>query len=127
MIVAVLDQKTSSPMCVVCGSLSQSLKFAVNTYPLHVCTDCGVQFLHPQPDDQALNHIYNAEYFLHDRTSAGEQRIAALKTATAAVYLDELMRAGAEQGSAILEIGCGSGDFLLVAQSRGFRVSGIEI
>ena len=102
-----IGQNTPSPTCAVCSSVSTRLKSAVNTYPLHVCTRCGVQFLHPQPDDEALRQIYGAQYFLNDGTTAGEQRIADLKTATAVAYLDKLMGAGAEQGSAILEIGCG--------------------
>jgi SAM-dependent methyltransferase len=53
--------------------------------------------------------------------------MAALKSATAQVYLDELIKAGAVRGTTLLEIGCGTGDFLLAAQSAGFHVSGIEI
>jgi 2-polyprenyl-3-methyl-5-hydroxy-6-metoxy-1,4-benzoquinol methylase len=126
-IMEALNQGRSLPLCAVCGSLSRTLQFTVNTYPVHACGQCGLQFLHPQPDDRVLGQIYGAEYFLHDRSEAGELRVAALKTATAEVYLDELMRAGLRPGSTVLEIGCGSGDFLLAAQARGLRVSGIEI
>jgi SAM-dependent methyltransferase len=49
-----------------------------------------------------------------------------LKRATAKLYLDAIAPFVQAVRPRLLEIGCGSGDFLLEAQSRGFEVEGLE-
>ena len=90
------------------------------------CRNCGVEFLEPQPDDATLERIYSASYFFGTETVDAVERHRALKTATARIYLD-LIEPHRHGQSRLLEIGCGTGDFLVEATSRGFDVTGIEI
>jgi ubiquinone/menaquinone biosynthesis C-methylase UbiE len=42
------------------------------------------------------------------------------------MYLDRLKRLMSKPGGRLLEVGCGTGDFLVQARARGFEVHGIE-
>jgi len=116
----------SGVTCPICLSAPAQRKFTKDSYPVYRCVSCACEFLEPQPDDRALAEIYNAHYFLGEHHEASDQRVAALKRATSALYLDRLTPALAGNGTRLLEIGCGSGDLLLQAQSRSFEVYGIE-
>jgi SAM-dependent methyltransferase len=63
---------------------------------------------------------------LNERDSISPKAVSALKRATALLYLDHIGKFVHAQGSCLLEIGCGSGDFLVEARTRGFEVRGIE-
>lgn len=54
------------------------------------------------------------------------RRREALKGATAKLYLDTIVPFVRAPKPRLLEIGCGSGDSLIEAQSRGFEVEGLE-
>jgi SAM-dependent methyltransferase len=100
--------------------------FTKDSYAVYRCGCCACEFLEPQPDDRTLSEIYNAEYFLGEHDEASDQRVAALKGATSALYLDRLSPVLPRNGTRLLEIGCGTGDMLLQAQSRSFAVNGVE-
>ena len=113
--------------CPVCAGTRLRCVLSRHGYDVCECWDCTLRFLDPQPDDATLAAIYTAGYFLGERSPEAEARVARLKRAMAALYLDVLSRQLGQTTGHLLEIGCGSGDFLLEAQMRGFVVSGVEI
>lgn len=97
------------------------------------CDGCGLLARSPQATDAELAAIYGAGYFFG--TGGGSDRFEAefadLKRATAAAYLDRVERyigwnSVTRRGRRLLEIGCGLGDLLAEAQSRGYVVEGVE-
>ncbi len=116
----------SGVVCPICLAPHARQEFTKDKYPVYRCIGCGCEFLEPQPDDRTLAEIYDAEYFLGDHDAASDQRVAALKSATSALYLDRLAPTSAGDRPRLLEIGCGTGDLLLQAQSRQFEVNGVE-
>jgi SAM-dependent methyltransferase len=113
--------------CPMCSTSERIVLFVKDGYPVEQCRGCSLQFLSPQPDDNTLRTIYDADYFLGVRTPEAEARVAQIKQATAASYMDLFNRYWRCKPGSILEIGCGRGEFLMEAQARGFTVSGIEI
>ena len=90
------------------------------------CEDCGLVFFNPQPSDAELARIYTADYFLGSHSEAGRETASRVKEATAKLYLAEIRRyQGLERGR-LLEIGCGDGDFLVLAEQEGWEVTGVE-
>jgi SAM-dependent methyltransferase len=83
-------------------------------------------FLNPQPSDDELSRIYGRGYFLGSDSKAGRQAVSELKQATARLYLSEIRRYHGPVVGRLLEIGCGDGDFLELAEVEGWRVTGIE-
>src|SRR4051812_38551430 len=115
-----------SAACRICGSDVLRVLFERFGRNVVECSECGVQFLDPQPTDEDLEKIYTSQYFLNDRDSISPEAVSRLKRATASLYLDYIGRFVQAQGSRLLEIGCGTGDFLVEARIRGFEVRGIE-
>lgn len=91
------------------------------------CSKCTVEFLYPQPNEDILKSIYSAHYFLGEREGVAESVVTHQKRATAETYIRQLLAITGGKTGSLVEVGCGSGDFLLVAQEQGFTVRGIEI
>ena len=116
--------------CPICTSNQASAKFPFRKYQVYACSNCGFQWLHPQPTAEELSKIYTNEYFLGSEDFDTSEIVKKLKRATAEMYLEQLlvdMASPHQNTSSLLEIGCGMGDFLLAAQARGFQVSGLEV
>jgi glycosyltransferase involved in cell wall biosynthesis/SAM-dependent methyltransferase len=83
-------------------------------------------FLNPQPSDEELTRIYSANYFLGSESEEGRHAASEIKQATAKEYLSEIRRYQGAANGRLLEIGCGDGDFLALAEADGWNVTGIE-
>ena len=115
--------------CVICNSPEIAKKFPFRHYTVYACGNCRFQWLDPQPTDAELEEIYSNQYFLDEGDAEITELVNKLKRATAGLYLEQLIKGDLSSisGLSLLEIGCGMGDFLLEAQSRGFKVSGLEV
>ena len=91
------------------------------------CGGCGLTRADPQPSAAALDAIYTAGYFLGDETAEGRSRLRGLKRASARRYLAEIARYRGPHGGRLLEVGCGTGDFLAEARAAGYDVAGVEV
>jgi 2-polyprenyl-3-methyl-5-hydroxy-6-metoxy-1,4-benzoquinol methylase len=113
--------------CPVCGESDRiAFTFERNGNAIHACKRCRLEFSFPQPTDETLSSIYSGDYFLGSKDGQSLTRQELLKRATARLYLDALMPFVRQQRPRLLEVGCGSGDFLIEARSRGFEVEGLE-
>lgn len=115
----------TSPCCLVCGGASP-FRFSLRGWRRYACQDCGLIFVHPQPDDEELRAIYSEGYHL----GGGDQRQQAatleMKRQTARLVLGILGR-HARPGCRLFELGCGRGHFMAEAQVAGYEVSGADI
>ena len=105
------------------------MAFPFADYAVCICNNCGLHWLSPQPTDAELDKIYSNQYFLDEGAADITEIVNNLKRATAGLYLKQLIADGSASPDklSLLEIGCGMGDFLLEAQSMGFKVSGLEV
>jgi 2-polyprenyl-3-methyl-5-hydroxy-6-metoxy-1,4-benzoquinol methylase len=80
------------------------------------CSRCGLRYLNPTPDVRDLKHIYDYDVY-EDSTNNNpvlmEHFLGKLRQ-----YVPNL--------KSVLEVGCGTGDFLAWLQSKGLDVSGVE-
>lgn len=84
-------------------------------------------FHNPQPSDEVLKEIYGKNYFLGEDSEDSREAVSEMKTGTAKLYADALISYHGSSRGKLLEIGCGRGEFLKVAQERGFEVSGNDL
>lgn len=120
--------------CPSCGNTSVDLFLESEDYFLtkekfsvFLCHNCGLKYTNPRPAKEELPDYYESEeYFSHDtgNTSvfASAYKIArriALRRKTSLVK-------NHTAGNKILDIGCGTGEFLKVCKKEGFDVTGIE-
>ena len=123
----------SRERCNLCGSYSTEVVGRVSRYllPLEtvMCTTCGLVFSNPVPDPKTLERFYSRRYrFLYQgvfarsppRRHIRRRRRAARK---AFDFLGDRLPTG---GPSILEIGCGSGEFLALCRERELNAVGIE-
>jgi 2-polyprenyl-3-methyl-5-hydroxy-6-metoxy-1,4-benzoquinol methylase len=116
----------------ICGQNKIVKRFAFRGYQVYVCENCGIQFLDPQPSDDELSRIYSTDYFLGGDNPRDRELVMRMKRSTASLYLDQFLKETKPDKSelnshSLLEIGCGMGDFLIEANSKGFKVSGLEV
>lgn len=87
------------------------------------CQDCGLIYLHPQLTAEEIKQLYSDDYFIKWYNS--EEKRAFSKN-----YFNQLLTRKNIQipkGSQLLDIGCGMGFFLEVAQQRNCIAKGVEI
>jgi len=121
------EKKLFSRTCRICDSFNIKYSFSKNGYSIFYCTDCGFLFINPQPSDEVLAEIYKSSYFLGDGSEKEEKERSEMKLETAKLYLQVLIDYYGNTEGNLLEIGCGTGEFLLLAKKTGFNVTGIEI
>ena len=100
--------------------------FSIQQSRLVECRDCGHMMLHPQPSDEELSRIYDANYWLLDGSDEERGHFTQLKQATARLYLNLVERCLGRHGGRLLEIGCGAGDLLAAAAELGYDATGVE-
>lgn len=113
---ALFQLAETPPYCPVCFQVaSERILERFHTYTLHECTGCGLQFWEPRQMPSA--RWYSAMY------GARNQRLLPLEPGHS-FFLADLL---APRCGRILDVGCGTGNFLLAASIAGYSVSGIEL
>jgi len=111
--------------------------------PLQVvaCEQCGLRLLNPQPTEEEYEEIYSDEYFLGRvaaRASTGiyrhyppvlsnyERDVVPVRER---VFLSRLrhLRALLPQGRTVLDVGAGTGEFLMLARTLDWEPFGTEL
>jgi len=111
-----LAQEAAGTFCPACGATSR--KAAVEKYgkyKLFGCDGCGLQFWEPRemPDARWYEQMYGGR----------DEKLLPLEPGHKYFLADPL----APRGGELLDIGCGTGNFLAAARDAGYGVSGIEL
>ena len=106
-------------------------------FELYKCRDCGLVFVHPQPSDAELVKYYPKNYYSYSPAApnAGLKNkiIRYIKDPFRIFYIALYVKIfhfdrglHAVSGGRILDVGCGSGDFLVKFRQRGMNCFGVE-
>jgi 2-polyprenyl-3-methyl-5-hydroxy-6-metoxy-1,4-benzoquinol methylase len=106
--------------CNLCGKNSFKVREDDET-PFRVleCLNCGLVFVHPFPDIDKLAVHYGEDYYREWIYQQKKKRIRMWKG-----RLKKLEKR--RHGGHLLDVGCGDGAFLKLAQDKGWAVSGTE-
>ena len=113
--------------CPVCGGQHHERVVEVNRLQVVRCRACGQQFVWPAPSDTELAEIYDQTYYQGSHQSVGfsdYDGLAAARERMFGRHLDRLKPY--RRGSRVLDVGCATGDFLKVAQRRGWDAVGVD-
>lgn len=107
--------------CPICGLNNSKFLFKIdrfnNTYSIVNCKDCGLLYVNPQPTEQELVKHYSKNYnysYMQQNKESGKDR-------------DDSKEISNIKKGILLDVGCGSGLFLLAARKHGFIVRGVDL
>jgi 2-polyprenyl-3-methyl-5-hydroxy-6-metoxy-1,4-benzoquinol methylase len=91
------------------------------------CRQCGFKFVSPRPDEKEISRYYESkEYISHD--TSRKDLFTVIYTIARFFSLRskyKIIKRFSEQNS-LLDIGCGTGEFIAFCKSRGMSVTGME-
>jgi len=131
MIAAPLLENTSS--CESCGSKEFSIICERNDSSIVVCSHCGLQFVHPIPDEETIQQVHAMEMTGTEKGAPYYKEYFEERKACAQSYekiyrrrMDLIEKFLPEKGE-LLDVGCGAGFFVKHAMSRGWNAMGIDM
>jgi 2-polyprenyl-3-methyl-5-hydroxy-6-metoxy-1,4-benzoquinol methylase len=91
------------------------------------CIDCGFRFTNPRPDEKEIIRYYDSpDYIAHD---TGNRTLVQTIYTTLRKYTlrnKYSIVKKSSPGNALLDIGCGTGEFLNYCRKKNFTTTGIE-
>jgi len=100
-------------------------------YDYYRCVACDLVFLSPRPSRRLLTDIYSGPYHSH---TVGTERKGIFKVIKTLCLLPYRLRFGLETGTfppfgggRVLDIGCGTGDYLAAMSALGWQCFGCEV
>lgn len=109
--------------CNLCNADDTFLVTTQNGYKVVRCKSCGLVYVNPRPDNEALKHLYD-EY--HQRNGKDVNDWAKLMGKNFKEILLFLNKALPDKGK-LLDIGCGYGHFIEIMKRQGWSVYGIDL
>lgn len=113
--------------CPVCRDTRRQPVVTQNGLGVVRCLNCGQRYVWPVPSDAVLAAIYDPGYYRGGCGSVGFSDYAALTPARRHMFGRHLDRIGRlVRPGRVLDVGCATGDFLLVAGERGWEALGVD-
>jgi len=109
--------------CDICASTSQTEIWSKEGYQLVRCNSCGLIFVANPPSPEQLEKLYSFASGYHQGLAHADTEIQQHGDEARANM--RILSKHARPG-ALLDVGCSTGLFLLEAQRKGWRVSGLE-
>jgi SAM-dependent methyltransferase len=107
---AALERSSKPGSCFLCGGNNGPIVVSEGGYVGRACS-CGVVYIDPVPAPGVVN-------------PAEDHHLETYYSLPAKVRLDFISRF--QPGGSLLEVGCGRGEFLVLARRRGYQVSAVE-
>jgi 2-polyprenyl-3-methyl-5-hydroxy-6-metoxy-1,4-benzoquinol methylase len=120
--------------CPVCGNSNfspflQSSDFFLTKEEFRIvsCNSCGMKFVNPRPEADEIGKYYESpDYASHDTAKRNALNFLYKKVRNISIKKKVHLVEEHAKGKKILDIGCGTGEFIFVCKQHGFDVTGIE-
>ena len=91
------------------------------------CAQCTLAFMDPVPDVTALSGLYPSDYVPHQNSLSGPSGIKAMMIRLTMPGIGTTHDPAFDKPGQLLDVGCGSGGYLLRARAKGWQVRGVEL
>lgn len=108
------------PCCNLCGCRKFKTVEEESSFRVLRCRQCSLVFVYPHPIGSELKQHYDEDYYAEWINTQRQKRVSMWKK-----RLKRVQRS--HSGVKLLDVGCGEGAFLDVAQKAGWEVSGTEL
>jgi 2-polyprenyl-3-methyl-5-hydroxy-6-metoxy-1,4-benzoquinol methylase len=115
-------------ICKLCQSSGVAHKFNLTPQlEIFSCTNCEVQFMSPQLNDEELTELYSETYYKSWGIQGDSENESAkqMKIATFLLRLKKIKEYVAS--GKVLDVGCATGFFLEAARDLGYETYGVEL
>ena len=120
--------------CPVCGNTNHSpylngIDYFLTKQPFTIvaCKECGFRFTNPRPDQFEIIPYYQTENYIAHDTSKGSLLESIYKFIRKIALANKFnIIKSFPGGKTILDIGCGTGEFLNYCKIKGYTAIGIE-
>ena len=120
-------------MCPVCGKSnfspflkSQDFFLTKEEHQIVFCNSCGLKFVNPRPDVKEIVKYYESPDYVSHGGKKNAINFLYRQVRNFSVKKKYKLVEGQASGKKIMDIGCGTGEFLFFCKQRGFDVTGIE-
>lgn len=127
-----METLTACPLC-NCNNFTPFIKckdFTVSreTFQIVQCTGCCFKFTNPRPSQDEIGMYYESEdYISHSNSKKGLFNLAyQIVRKRSLKQKVKLIGSFKPETKTLLDIGCGTGEFLMEAKNSGWQVKGLE-
>jgi 2-polyprenyl-3-methyl-5-hydroxy-6-metoxy-1,4-benzoquinol methylase len=119
--------------CPVCGKSDFSLFLQSNDFFLTkeeftivICNSCGLKFVNPRPNANEIVKYYESQDYVSHGGKKNGLNFLYKQVRRMTIKKKYNLVAKLTKGQKLLDIGCGTGEFILHCNQHGFDVTGIE-
>ncbi len=123
--------------CPACGSSKYEKVLTASDYlvsgesfEIMECNDCSLRFTSPIPDsNEVVNYYESDKYISHVKrvTSIFETVYKIVRKFTLCSKRKIVKRISQKKSGSVLDIGCGTGEFLKTMKQSGWEITGVEV
>ena len=118
---------TTIPICVACGRSDSKEFWHDQSRTIRQCRACGLLFVFPQPDREALHRQFQSDYFTHGLSESPtrlELEFEAWRKPTLAGIVKRIRKL--KPAGKLLDVGCASGEIFEYFRDGDWELYGIE-
>ncbi|WNJ15920.1 class I SAM-dependent methyltransferase [Pontibacter sp. G13] len=130
------DKGVVYSQCPVCRSqnigkalVAKDFTVSQQSFEIWHCSDCSLRFTQSVPNEEQIGAYYQSEeYISHSNTQKGlvSKLYQIVRDFTLQQKLKLMLQTSSKKSGNILDIGCGTGEFLATMKKAGWKATGLE-